>query len=195
MRHYPPLWISARGLGLSGTSTHLTRQLSGTHYGALRHPRAPDLSLTGVRLIIPDHAKGLPVLRTLSLCTCCRHYPGAAGGRTPRSYSPVRISLPRKGYRVGLRIDLFEDCAAFTHVAARTLARSPNRDPLTRGFRHFVTSMPAPVASGWSDFAGRGLHPLEKRRLVAAHPHCSHYLEPIAGFMQWGSFHLFPTIA
>jgi hypothetical protein len=33
MRHYPHLWISARGLGLSGTSTHLTRQLSGTHYG------------------------------------------------------------------------------------------------------------------------------------------------------------------
>jgi len=36
MRHYPHLWISARGLGLSGTSTHLTRQLSGTHYGAVR---------------------------------------------------------------------------------------------------------------------------------------------------------------
>jgi hypothetical protein len=32
VRHYPHLWISARGLGLSGTSTHLTRQLSGTHY-------------------------------------------------------------------------------------------------------------------------------------------------------------------
>ena len=40
MRHYPHLWISARGLGLSGTSTHLTRQLSGTHYGPLR-PCAP----------------------------------------------------------------------------------------------------------------------------------------------------------
>src|SRR4029450_3776188 len=25
-----------------------------------------------------DHARGLPVLRALSLCTCCRHYPGAA---------------------------------------------------------------------------------------------------------------------
>src|SRR3954469_7701233 len=33
VRHYPHLRISARGLGLSGTSTHLTRQLSGTHYG------------------------------------------------------------------------------------------------------------------------------------------------------------------
>src|SRR6201998_4534183 len=36
VRHYPHLWISARGLGLSGTSTHLTRQLSGTHYRAVR---------------------------------------------------------------------------------------------------------------------------------------------------------------
>src|SRR5712671_4563516 len=47
----------------------------------LRHPRAPGLSLAGVRLIIPDHALGLPVLPALSLCTCCRHYPGAAAGR------------------------------------------------------------------------------------------------------------------
>jgi hypothetical protein len=101
------------------------------------------------------------VLRALSLCTCCRHYPGAADGRTLRSYSPVRISLPRKGCRVGLHIVLFEVCSAFTHVAARTLARSPNRDPLPEGFRHFVSSMPAPVASGGSDFAGWALHPLE----------------------------------
>jgi hypothetical protein len=27
-------------------------------------------------LVIPDHALGLPVLRTLSLCTCRRRYPG-----------------------------------------------------------------------------------------------------------------------
>ena len=33
MRRYPHLRISARGLEPSGTSTHLTRQLSGTHYG------------------------------------------------------------------------------------------------------------------------------------------------------------------
>jgi hypothetical protein len=50
------------------------------YYEPLRHPSAPGLSLTGVRLIIPDHALGLPVLRALSLCTCRRHYPGAAAG-------------------------------------------------------------------------------------------------------------------
>jgi hypothetical protein len=46
----------------------------------LRHPTAPDLSLAGVRLIIADHALGLTVLRTLSLSTCRRQYPGAAAG-------------------------------------------------------------------------------------------------------------------
>src|SRR5208282_1513080 len=28
------------------------------------------------------------------------------------------------------------------------------RDPLSEGFRHFVSSMPAPVASGWSESPG-----------------------------------------
>src|SRR5258705_3465198 len=55
------------------------------YYEPLRHPKAPSLSLAGFRLVIADHAMGLPVLRTLSLCTCCRHYPGAAAGRTLRS--------------------------------------------------------------------------------------------------------------
>src|SRR5262245_6963617 len=95
------------------------------YYEPLRHPSAPGLSLTGVRLIIPDHAVGLPVLRALSLCTCCRHYPGAADGRSPRSKSPIHISLPRFHFRVGLHIVLFEACSAFTRVAACTLARLP----------------------------------------------------------------------
>ena len=43
--------------------------------------------------------------------------------------------------------------AAFRLVPC-TLARSPLRDPLSEGFRHFVTSMPAPVASGWSESPG-----------------------------------------
>src|ERR1019366_476030 len=147
----------------------LIHALPSAQYGPLRHPNAPGLSLTGVRLIIPDHAKGLPVLGALSLCTCCRHYPGAADGRTRRSYSPIHISLPRKGCRVGLHIVLFEACSAFTHVAApHTRAVTEFRDQLSEGFRHFVTSMPAPVASGWS---GRrvGLAPTGKRRLFMAH--------------------------
>jgi hypothetical protein len=131
---------------------------------------APSLSLAGFRLVIADHALGLPVLRALSLCTCCRHYPGAAAGRTLRSASPSRISLPRKGCRVGLRIVLFEDCSAFTRVTACTLALSPIRDTLIEGFSHFVTSMTAPIPSGWSG-CRVGFAPTGKRRLVTAHTH------------------------
>jgi hypothetical protein len=82
--------------------------------------------------------------------------------------SPSRISLPRKGRRVGLRIVLFEACSAFTRVAACTLALPPIRDTLSEGFSYFVTSIAAPAASGWS---GRrvGLAPTGKRRLVTAH--------------------------
>src|SRR5436309_15999785 len=82
--------------------------------------------------------------------------------------SPSRISLPRKGDRVGLRIVLFEDCSAFTRVTACTLALSPKRDTHSEGFSHFVTSMTAPVASGWSG-CRVGLTPTGKRRFVTAH--------------------------
>lgn len=40
VRHYPHVRISTRGLGPSGTSTHLRRVLPGTHYGPLRLPAA-----------------------------------------------------------------------------------------------------------------------------------------------------------
>jgi hypothetical protein len=120
------------------------------YYEPLRHPKAPGPSLAGVRLIIPDHASGLPVLRALPLCTCCRHYPGAATG-IASALSPSRSSLPRYGRRVGPRIVLFEACSAFTRVTGCTLALSPYVvTRLTEGFNDFVTSIVAPVASGWS---------------------------------------------
>ena len=64
------------------------------YYKPLRHPTAPGLSLTGVRFAIADHAAGLPVLRALTLCTCCHHYPGAATGNTLRSFSQPYQSSP-----------------------------------------------------------------------------------------------------
>src|SRR3981081_1741744 len=87
------------------------------------------------------------------------------------AHSPSRISLPRKGRRVGLRIVLFEACSAFTHVAACPLALSPIRDTHSEGFSQFVTSVAAPVASGWS-VCRVGFAPTGKRRLVTAHTHC-----------------------
>jgi len=84
------------------------------------------------------------------------------------AHSPNRISLPRYDGQVGPHIVLFEVCTAFTCVAACTLALSPIRDTLSEGFSHFVTSMTAPVASGGSEFAGWGLHPLESAALHGA---------------------------
>src|SRR5438270_11988845 len=80
--------------------------------------------------------------------------PRCSGRAYSSLISPSRGSLPRKGCRVGLHIDIFEACSAFTRVAACTLALSPIRDTLIEGFSHFVTSMTAPIASGWSESPG-----------------------------------------
>jgi hypothetical protein len=81
----------------------------------------------------------LPPLPRRSDWRCCIALPSS------------RINLPRYGSRVGPRIVLFEACSAFTRVAACTLALSPYFvTRLPEGFSHFVTSMTAPVASGWS---------------------------------------------
>src|SRR6266542_2516390 len=54
-----------------------------------------------------------------------------------------------------------------------TRAVTVYRDTLTEGFSHFVASMTAPVASGWSD-CRVGLAPTGKRRLVTAHTQVGH---------------------
>src|SRR5246127_784583 len=97
-------------------STSITRLPR--YYEPLRHPSAPGLSLTGVRLIIPDHALGFPVLRALSLCTCCRHYPGAAAGRSLRSCHPTVSAFP--GSTSGSACT-----SSFSRFAQRSLALRP----------------------------------------------------------------------
>src|SRR5262250_409291 len=89
------------------------------------------------------------------------------------AHAPSRISLPRKGRRVGLRIVLFEACSAFTRVTACTLALSPMRDTHSEGFSYLVTSIAAPAASGWS-VRRVGLAPTGKRRLCTAHTLSGH---------------------
>src|SRR5258705_9488000 len=105
-------------------------------------------------------------------CACLVYMPQPIPRCSSWAYSslisPSHFSLPRYGSRVGLHIVLFEACSAFTRVAACTLALSPIRDTLIEGFSHFVTSMTAPVASGWSG-CRVGLAPTGKRRLVTAH--------------------------
>lgn len=41
---------------------------------------------------------------------------------------------------------------------------------MIEGFSHFVTSMTAPIASGWSIFAGWDFHPLESAAFHGAPP-------------------------
>jgi hypothetical protein len=113
------------------------------------------------------------VLRTLSLCTCCRHYPGAAAGRHRRSSHLAVPAFPDNV--VGSACT-----SSFSRPAQRSLALRPahSRGHLyvtcyTEGFSHFVTSMTAPVASGWS-VRRVGLAPTGKRRLVTAHTSSGH---------------------
>src|SRR6266481_3476491 len=95
--------------------------------------------------------------------------PRCSGWASSSLVSPNRVSLPRFHVRIGLHIVLFEACSAFTRVAACTLARSPYvvtaipKASDTSSPPCLLRSLPAGAV------AGRGLHPLEKRRLVTAH--------------------------
>jgi len=107
-------------------------------------------------------------LRALSLCTCCRHYPGTATGGTALLIRPVMSAFPE-------RVAGSACASSFSRLAQRSLALRPAHSRchqfvarLPEGFRHFVTSMPAPVASGWSGCRA-GLAPAGKRRLFTAH--------------------------
>ena len=132
-------------------------------------PSAPSLSLAGVRLIIPDHALGLPVLRALSLCTCCRHYPGAAAGRIPRSSRPTMSAFPG-------RVTGSACTSSFSRLARRLLALRPAH---SRGHQ-FVTAIrrlqPFRYLHDCSDcfrrerIAGWDLHPLESAALSRRTP-------------------------
>ena len=64
---------------------------------------------------------------------------------------------------------LFEACSAFTQVTACLLAESPTRPFFTEGFGDFVTSIAAPIATGWNDSCRAGITPAENARLFTAH--------------------------
>jgi hypothetical protein len=110
-------------------------------------------------------------LRALSLCTCCRHYPGTATGGTASLIRPVISAFPERV--------IGSACASsFSRLTQRSLALRPTHSRchlivarLPEGFRHFVTPMPAPVASGWSGCRVR-FAPTGKRRLFTAHTQC-----------------------
>ena len=80
------------------------------------------------------------------------------------------------GRRVGIRIVTFEGLLRLhSRYGLHTRAVTVYRDTLSEGFSHFVTSMTAPVASGWSG-CRVGLAPTGKRRLFTAHAISGHWL-------------------
>src|ERR1700720_429173 len=96
--------------------------------------------------------------------------PRCSGWAYSSLISPSRVSLPRKGHRVGLHIVLFEACSAFTRVAACTLARSPyfvTRYPKASDISSppcLLRLLPAGAIAGWD------LHPLESAAFARCTP-------------------------
>ena len=69
------------------------------------------------------------------------YVPGLEARADHVSFVGSRISLPRKGRRVGLRIVLFEGLlGVHSRYGLHTRAVTVYRDTLTGGFSHFVTS-------------------------------------------------------
>ena len=60
-------------------------------------------------------------------------------------------------------------------TGVHTRAVTVFRDTLSEGFSHFVSSIAAPVASGWSG-CRVGFAPTGKRRLLTAHAKSSPWL-------------------
>src|ERR1700688_3888277 len=58
------------------------------YYEPLRHPRAPSLSLTGFRLVIADHALGLPVFRRFPCVHAAATTPAQRLNVSLRSFHP-----------------------------------------------------------------------------------------------------------
>ena len=146
-------WKRQPGKNLPSTGiTQLPR-----YYEPRRHPIAPRLSLTGFRLVIPAPRQGVPRVACVFFVYMLSPLPRRSDWAYHFALLPSHISLPRNGDRVGLRNDLFEACSVFTRVTACTLAGSPKVIRYIEGFSHFVTSVAAAIASGWSELPGGAL--------------------------------------
>src|SRR3954453_12323612 len=95
--------------------------------------------------------------------------PRCSGWAYSSLISPDRISLPRYGGRVGLHIDLFGACSAFTRVAACTLAQS-SIVTASRRLQLFRYLHDCSDCFRLERIAGRGLHPLESAAFARRTP-------------------------
>ena len=129
-------------------------------------PCRPDLALAGCRLArATPPGRASRVASTLLFHACCHHYPGGTCRCVCRSL-PDKYQPSPFPWRVGFRITRFEACSAFTHVAARMVAKPP----LAARYIGVLQTMSlppssAPTATGWSDSCRAGFAPAEEWRL------------------------------
>ena len=136
-----------------------------------------NLSDSPGRPACPSRASGWSSLTTPWGLPCCVRFPCVhAVATTPaqrlgvllrsftQPYQPSPKALSGRPAHCPFRGLLGVHSRYGLHTRAVTVFR----DTLTEGFSHFVTSMTAPVASGWSG-CRVGLTPTGKRRLSTAH--------------------------
>ena len=136
-----------------------------------------NLSDSPGRPACPSRASGWSSLTTLWGLPCCARFPcvhavattpaqrlGTASLTSPQSCQPSPIWQSGRPVHRHFRGLL----GVHSRYGLHTCAVTVYRDTLTEGFSHFVTSMTAPVASGWSG-CRVGLAPTGKRRLSTAH--------------------------
>ncbi len=138
------------------------------------------LSATPSRPEAPSRVSGWSSQTTQRGFPCCARFPLVyMPSPLPRHgdwvhsslSSPVMAAFPVRG--IGRPVQRPFRGLLSVHCSLRT-AHSLITLKVThyiRGFSHFVTSMTAPIASGWSDSCRVGFAPTEKRRLSTAHPH------------------------
>src|SRR5262245_59077235 len=93
---------------------------------------------------------------------------------SPQPYHPSPQPLPCRPAHRPFRGLL----GVLSRYGLHTRAVTVFRDTLSEGFSHFVTSIAAPVASGWSG-CRVGLAPTGKRRLSTAHGTSGRQTRPI----------------
>ena len=135
--------------------------------GLSRHPTAPACSLAASGWSSSHHAMGLPVLRASPLCTCCRP-PRRSGWLHLSLTSPDASAFPHRRTGRPAHRPFRGLLSVHSRYGLHTRWMSSNVTRSIRGSSHFVTSMTAPIASGWSG-SRVGLSPTGKRRLCTAH--------------------------
>jgi hypothetical protein len=144
------------------------------YYEPLRSPRQPSLALARCRLvpIFRFHCWGFPCSVCLPIHACRRHYPDRPNG--PKSLVFFRQLRPSPCFgRVGICIDCFEACSAFTHVTT-CMFTEPLNGPLHRRLQRLrylhrrFDCYQVERSSSWV-----GLSPTEKHRLITAHQNSS----------------------